>query len=534
MSDKYLVYLTAWRATVYASRGGTLALAQSFTNDEDGYGAFATHLKTLKPSTLVYVLADVVEEDFHLDTIPMVRGNDRRQLVGRRLAQRYRDTSLSLALPLGIERGTRRDERLLLSSFTNTQIFEPWLNVLRQSDLAIAGVYSVALIAPLLAQRLGYRKGHALLVTLQPAGLRQTLVRDGDLRFSRLGPLEPAEAEQPTRVAAAFAGETLRIYQYLTAVRVLPRDEAALDVLLLAPPGRRALVQAAASDSAQLRYRVMDVTEAAEVVGLRALPPGAGAEAIYLHLLAQHPPRDQYLGERHRTNYRLLQAKRALLATGAFVLSACAMVAAFRWWNIYDVRAQAEAQRSETRSLNDTYERVTQGFPKIPTTVDNLKLTLQQYGALLKHTGTPDRLLEDLSSALGASPSVQVEKLRWEQGVSASKYRVGPEAPAGAAGSTTASAPPAAATPAIESGPTYEVIELSARITGIAVNDYRGVANAVNEFVDRLRTRPGVEVLARKLPFDIGSETSLSGDVGAAATADAPSFQVTLGRRLAL
>lgn len=529
MSEKYLIYLTAWRATLYASRGGTLALAQNFANDEDGYESFAAHLKGLRASSLVHVLADVVEEDFHLDLIPLVRGRDRKQLVNRRLAQRYRDTSLSLALPLGIERGQRHDERLLLSSFTNTQIFEPWMNVLRQSELAIAGVYSVALLAPVLAQRLGYRKGHALMVSLQPAGLRQTLVRDGNLRFSRLGPLDPAEAAQPTRVAAAFAGETLRIYQYLTAVRVLPRDDATLDVLLLAPPGRRALVQAAASDSAQLRYRVLDVNEAAEMVGLRSIPPGAGAEAIYLHLLAQNPPREQYLGERHRTNYRLLQGKRALLATGAFVLSACAMVAAFRWWNIYDVRAQVASQQAETRSLNDNYARVTQGFPKIPTTVDNLKLTLQQYGAIVKHAGAPDKLLEELSAVLAESPAVQLEKLRWEQGVTASKYRPAVTEAAPAAGSQRA-----ANVPGADSGPTYEVIEVSARITAIAANDYRGVANVVNDFVDRLRNRPGVEVLSRKLPFDIGSETSLSGDVGTATSNEAPSFQVVLGRRLAL
>ena len=177
MAEKRLIYLTSWRATVYTVRGSALEIGQTFANDEEGYEAFAIYLRGLR-KTLFYVLADVVEEDFHLETIPFVRFGDRRMLLRRRLAQRYRDTSLSLAISLGTEKTQRRDERVLLSSFTNTQLFQPWLNVLRQSELPVAGVYSVALAAASLTKRLGHPKSPCLLVTLQPAGLRQTLVMD--------------------------------------------------------------------------------------------------------------------------------------------------------------------------------------------------------------------------------------------------------------------------------------------------------------------------------------------------------------------
>ncbi|MEO7404728.1 MAG: hypothetical protein ABIU95_13750 [Burkholderiales bacterium] len=529
MPDKHLIYLTAWRATAYVWRSGSIGLAQHFPNDEDGFGSFATYLKTVAHG-LVYVVADVVEEDFHVDQIPFVRGSDRRQLIGRRLSQRYRDTSLSLAMSLGIERAQRRDERILLSSFTNTQLFQPWLNVLRQSDLPLAGVYSMALVAPILAQRLGYRKGNALLVSLQPAGLRQTLVRDAQVRFSRLGPLDPTEVDQPTRVAAAFAGETVRIHQYLTAVRVLARDEPALDVVLVAPAGRRALVQGAASDTPQIHYRVLDVNEVADQIGLRGIPQGAGAEVLYLHLVAQQAPRDQYLGENLRTGYRLYQARRALLAAGAIALAVCAMFAGFQWWTIYDVRGQTEQLRAETRTLEDTYRRVTQGFPKIPTTVDNLKLTLQQFGAVQKRATAPEALLREVAAVMAEWPNVELDAIAWEQGVAGQKAR-------GNDGSKAAAPTAPGTTPPKDSsaGAYYEVARVTARITGVAVNDYRTVADNVNGFLEKLRARPGLEVLARKLPFDIGSETSLSGDIGAPSGPDsAPVFLFTVGRKLAL
>ena len=533
MTDKYLVYVTASRASVYLSRGNALSLVQHFANDEDGYGNFAAYLQSIKHG-MAYILADIVEEDFHIESIPFVRGEDRRQLVSRRLAQRYRDTSLSLAMSLGTEKTQRRDERLLLSSFTNTQIFQPWLNALRQTDIALAGVYSPALLAETLASRLGHRNGKVLIVTLQPAGLRQSLVEDGKIRFSRLGPLDPAEAEQPTRVAAAFAGETVRIHQYLSAVRLLGRDDPALNVVLIAPPGRRALVQAAASDTAQLRFTVVDFNDAAAKLSLRGPLTGLGAEALYLQLVAHHPPSSQYLGEQYREGFRVNQISRGMLAGGVFALSLCAVFALFRWWTIYDVRAQTDELRSQVRALTDTYDRVTAGFPKIPTTVDNLKLTLQQYDALNRQIASPEAMLREVAAVLAEQPRVQLDTLKWEQGVAAAKFAGGGPKPA-----ATSIAPinPGTAAPnsaVAGAGGVFEVLELSARITGIAANDYRQVTNVVNEFVERLRARPGLEVLSRKLPFDIGSETALTGDIGRAPANEAPLFQVTVGRRLAL
>src|SRR5512134_1611513 len=103
MANKHLLYFTATRVVLYRWAHRRLAIESSFANNEEGAGAFATHLRGL-PRSLFYLLVDIVEEDFHQENIPFVRGRDRAALVGRKLAQRYRDTSLSLALSLGYER----------------------------------------------------------------------------------------------------------------------------------------------------------------------------------------------------------------------------------------------------------------------------------------------------------------------------------------------------------------------------------------------------------------------------------------------
>ena len=132
------------------------------------------------------MLADLAGEDFHEESIPYLRGADRQNIVQRRLAQRYRDTRLAAALSLGVFAAERRNERVLLASFTNTQQFTPWLDALTDAGVRLSGVFSAPLIAPQLAARLGTKGRHSFVVTVNRTGLRQSFVENGKLRFARL------------------------------------------------------------------------------------------------------------------------------------------------------------------------------------------------------------------------------------------------------------------------------------------------------------------------------------------------------------
>src|SRR5688572_10871649 len=134
MADKRLLYFTAQSVTAYKWKGGDLTADQVFSGSDEGVAAFGTYVSD-SPKALYYMLVDLVEEDFSQESIPAVRGKDRRSLLDRKIAQRYRDTTLALALSLGTSMtGGRREEKVLFASFTNTQPFQPWLSVLRSRD----------------------------------------------------------------------------------------------------------------------------------------------------------------------------------------------------------------------------------------------------------------------------------------------------------------------------------------------------------------------------------------------------------------
>ena len=168
----------------------------------------------------------------------------------------------------------------------------PWLDALEEAGARLAGVYSVPLLAPVLAARLGLRGTRALVVTANRAGLRQCFVDGGKLRFARL---ERIVEMVPAQALAAFVrSETLRLTQYLTTLRALPRDGGPLQAVVIAPPGERALFEQVLVSDARVAFHTMDGADARRVVGLRAAPEDTGAEAIYLQLAARKPPREQF------------------------------------------------------------------------------------------------------------------------------------------------------------------------------------------------------------------------------------------------
>src|SRR5919106_5635999 len=170
---RYLLYFTAEDHHLYSSSGGKLEHEAKFSGNDLGVSAFREYLRGRR-GALFAVIADLTGEDFHEEQIPWLRGADREAVVQRRLAQRYRDTRLAAALSLGqVTTPQRRNERLLLASFTNTQHFAPWLDALEEAGARLAGVYSVPLLAPALAARLGVKSGRVFVVSVNRTGVRQ-------------------------------------------------------------------------------------------------------------------------------------------------------------------------------------------------------------------------------------------------------------------------------------------------------------------------------------------------------------------------
>jgi hypothetical protein len=459
-------------------------------------------------------VVDLAGEDFHEELIPYLRGADREQVLRRRLAQRYRDTRLATALSLGYVSGERRNERLLLTSFTNTQRLAPWLDALADSEAKLAGMFSVPLIAPALAARLGARGGRCFVVSTNGAGLRQCFIDNGKLRFARL---ERTVDMTPEAHAAFVRSETGRLAQYLSTLRVLPREGPPVHVIVVAPPGQKAVFERALVSDARLSFLTVDQADAARQVGLKGAPAGMDAEQLYLHLAVRRPPREQFARSEERRSYFLWQAQRGLVAAGALGLAACAVYAGITWVGIAGMRADVAQVRADSRANREEYGRITATFPVTQTTTENMRATVVEFTKIAQRSGSPEQTLRYVSQVLNDFPQIEINSLLWQL-----------ERPDAA---KPAAAPAGAATPA--SPAQVEVLEISGRVPTMARSDYRAITAEVQRFAEALGGNPKYQVQRTALPFDVTSEGTLSGDIGAASEGgEAPRFTIYLARGL--
>jgi hypothetical protein len=513
MAARHLLYFTADDHHLYASEGGKLTLEAKFSGDDLGVTAFREYLRGRK-GALFAVLADLAGEDFHEEQIPSLRGGDREAVVQRRLAQRYRDTRLAAALSLGqVTTPQRRNERLLLASFTNTQQFTPWLDALEEAGAKLAGVYSVPLLAPALAAKLGARRGRALVVSANRAGLRQCFVENGKLRFARL---ERTVEMTPHALAAFVRSETLRLAQYLGTLRALPREGPPLHALVVAPPGQRAAFEQALISDARVAFHTVDTADALRAVKLRGLPEGGAAEALYVHLAARKPPREQFASRADRRRYFIWQLQRGIVAAGALGFAACAFLGAARWMEVFEVRERAGTQSREARLATEQYERITSTFPVTQTTTENLKVAVVEFRRIAERSPLPEAGLAHVSRVLEQFPQMELDALTWSVGRPGAK-----PAPAAADPGAKPAAPGEAALQ----------LELSGRVNATQRNDYRGITAQVQRFAEALASS-GYELARTLLPFDITSEGTLTGDIGGADSGEAPRFTIILTQRL--
>jgi len=517
---KRLLYLTANQLTAYSRSRGDLAIDAVFERNDAGLAAFATYVA--RSRNLYYLVVDVVEEDYHQDTIPYLGRGDRRQLLARKLGQRYRDTSLTMSLSLGYERLERRNEKVLYASFSNTQQFQPWLSALEHADCRLAGIYSTALLAPALIKAAGLKVPRCLLVSAQQTGLRQSYVEDGKIRFSRVGRLNLEDAQS---VAATCASESARLQQYLVTMRQLPTASTPIDVMVLAAAPYQAALAEACRSSEVLRFHLINADDQCRATGLKGFPADAACEALFLQAVTTDAPAEQFAQEQHRHHYRLWQIGRGLLGLGAAVLAAGMLFAGVRLVHAYTLRGKIQADQAQYRVLSAEYARVTAKFPATPTSTENLKTTIKLYHMLQQETATPAYLYEQISKALAGFPRVEIEDIDWRVGK--------PSAEALPKGAAPKATPAAASAPGAVPNADYALAVVSARIVGARRADLRSITDMAEQFVAALKKNPQLLVTGVHMPFAITAEDTLSGDIGSSrAIAEDASFKVTVGRRL--
>ncbi len=122
MKPRRLLYLSAHQMTAFVWRSGEVMSEGAYSATADGHQQFAAYLAQY-PSSVFSLLVNVSEEGFHVESIPFLRGADRKLVIERKLGQLFFNRALTTSLSLGYEKSKRKDERVLLAALNDAESF---------------------------------------------------------------------------------------------------------------------------------------------------------------------------------------------------------------------------------------------------------------------------------------------------------------------------------------------------------------------------------------------------------------------------
>jgi hypothetical protein len=419
MTHRHFLYVYANGLVAVRDQGNGLEVIAQFAAEftEDGaeqavHLGFEAWVKDFVRDDFT-VLIDVVEEDFHSEEVPTLRAADQREMIKRRVSQRYRDARLhqwsvvssprpSLSITSKPARGTTR---VLISAVTKDQSVLPWLNSIERSKLAVREVSSPALLSMrLLKHVLNGRNG--FVVSLLPGGLRQTLIINGEVQLTRLASDLRAKSVQAVQI------EMLRTMQYLLMSQKLSRDrlrDAALPVYLLDAgiADAQTLPSHLAVDSS-VDIPIVALSDGRESSVLAwcewsLLSPTAGAR------------RRGYVDQRLSFPFRLRATSRWLGRVGATALGigllSLGSAQTLRWvWPVQTSQHQLVSSRSEQQ-----VNHLTQELGRYAVAGPEMRSVVELAASLEARHVDPMQVLQIVADGLAAFPQVDLRQLAWKR-----------------------------------------------------------------------------------------------------------------------
>ena len=491
MQTRHLLYLDANSMRCFLWDQGRVSAHGQFSATDEGIAGFSRHVQQ-HAGDLYTLLVDLVEEGFHYETLPFVRGADRDAMIERKRGQVFFGSPLSGALSLGREAGGRRDERILFVALTRHAAVEPWLQALRAANAPLTGIHSPALLFDRLAQRLGVDVSRALVVSLAPGGMRQTFFHDGRLRFSRLS---VGLHQSGAQLNAQCSAEILKTHSYLVGQRLISRGTR-LPVYMLFDDAEYDAVHPALAAIDELEFRHAPLSALAAKIGLRGRTVGSSALPLMLHWMARESGLLQLAPPAERRYYRVWQARQAIHATGVLVLAGSLLFAGKLWFDAYELKERIDYLQTRAATQNAQLRMLLDARPELPVPLGALQPAMDMLETLRAQTTSPRPWLTHLAAALDAHPDIALLSVNWRLADATA------ERPAAVLG------------------------EARLALPGELADDRRAQIEAAQRFVADLGRAPGRDARMTRMPVDIESDQVFSSSSDAPTTLRRPEFDI--------
>jgi hypothetical protein len=507
------------------------------------------------------ILVDSSEEEIVLEELPPLSRRDRGTIIEKRLGLRYRDSRFKTWMPFallgpkpsGLNALTgRQASASVVAVIRGEVVLSPWIQLIEAAQVCLDSLHSTALLGTALV---GNRPNDTtgLLLSMQPGGLRQTLIIKGAIRFSRLAPIY--------RIAdyAALASEIENTIQYLLMSQIVQREHLSENFSIWAlsaglPELANQQVQLIESGATQ-SITVIDDTFKPLMPAATASELGLGSLPNWVTLLQRRKTGPGYATRAQRIYATAYTCKSWI--RGSAIAAACACLLAsigletYRYFR-YDPLSLLKQYQFQ---ISDKQQELDTTHSEYGVTGTELSLIAQSATALRSRHVQADSLATLIARAVGSERDLRLERISWRRAAfdatGAMAQSVAPalaSAPASASvtaslrsqnTTATASALAPVASGAGAAREDYAVIDKDALLTQLVpeltielhgrvpVRIGKSESNRrVADLRDRLKEHCRCDVEILKWPFDNSPAASLQGDFSGPASRQSQPFEL--------
>jgi hypothetical protein len=503
MFSKLIFCATNNKLTAGLWQLGKLQSHQVFMNDEQGLVDFSVYLQN-NSNIKIYLLADAVEEDYRLETLPHTSGGARREMVERKLSQVYRGITYRAAHFINREQDKRKDDRFLFAALNNDEFLQNWVRIIEEQQAPLAGTYLLPMISQSLVRRMKLMQPHILLSERLSSGLRQSYLHNGRLRISRLTPI-PLTAEK--QLPYFYVTETEKTKLYLISQRYINRDTV-LNMVVPSLNGSSKIICRDIEQELGIESIDLDLVKFAQSVKLDPQLLQENPELLHMQLLAMGNIPDNLAPSKLTKHHQLNLARQLINGATAVIVLGGLITAGIYLKQSYDQNQQTQQAISATQVQERLYSEVAKDFPSTVIPSNDLKLAVELHQAITSYTNPPVRMMETVSKALEPQREIQVNRMRWVLTNDAD-----PKDDDKIQSAPTPKVAGNAAQPEFVPDPNilYEVAFINGEIKGFT-GDYRDALESVNRFAERLQADETVaRVTVLQGPVNVSSYSSLQG-----------------------
>jgi hypothetical protein len=448
-------------------------------------------------------MADAVEEDYRLESVPHTTGAAKNELITRKLNQFYRGLEYRTAHFVRRETDKRKDDKYLFVALNNADFLQDWVNVIQEVKVQLVGIYLLPMLSQVLVKQMKLMAPHILLCEKLASGLRQTYLHNGRLRMSRLVPNVPTAANQ---LGYFYLVETEKTRLYLISQRFITR-ETPLNLVLVSLDGSTQHISQGISQEQGIECSDVNLSQFTKKLHLPAKQIEQMPELLHMQLLANGHVIDNLAPAALTKEYDFSKLKRNI-KTSTLVLGLFgAFVAAGIFYQGLNYQTTLKDAMQDTLLQQRHYDEAAKNFPVTTLGAEDLKAAVELDKTIAIYPKSLRRMMQVVSAALEQVPEVRLDRMRWtltnDINIKDDDKLI----------SIPATNLPANVNNSFTTDPTklYELAYITAEISGFT-GDYRSALNSVHKFVEKLKTDQNlatVEVLQE--PVNVSSFVNLQG-----------------------